>query len=146
MFKKLILIFGMALGLNLLWEFAHHGLYLHYRGEVITDLILIRAAVVDGLMISGLWSISLVFKKYQPWVIVLGGLMLATGLEFWALATGRWAYGPLMPLVPWLGVGLTPFIQLALTGYLANRATRITSLVGLVNLFYNTNRSKTSFH
>ena len=48
-----------------------------------------------------------------PWIAGLGGV-LATGIEVRALTTGRWAYSEWMPVIPGLGVGLIPILQLVL--------------------------------
>jgi len=53
--------------------------------------------------------------------VVGGGLLVALTLEAWALHTGRWAYTNAMPLIPLIGLGLTPTVQLALTGYLTQK-------------------------
>lgn len=42
------------------------------------------------------------------------GLALAVGIEWRALATGRWVYTAAMPILPGLGVGLLPVAQLLL--------------------------------
>ena len=50
-------------------------------------------------------------------VLKLFGIVVAVLIELWALQTGRWAYTGAMPLVPFLGAGLTPTIQLGFLGY-----------------------------
>lgn len=42
------------------------------------------------------------------------GSLAALMLEWRALATGRWSYSEVMPIVPGLGVGLWPLLQLPL--------------------------------
>lgn len=42
------------------------------------------------------------------------GAFLTVGIEWHALATERWGYSSWMPIVPELGVGLLPVLQLAL--------------------------------
>ena len=103
---------------NFLWENLHAPLYLHYRGEEISELILARAAAIDALIIFFLIFISRAQKisKNRTMFIFFFGLAVAIILEKWALATGRWAYGPSMPIIPILNIGLTPAIQLGLLG------------------------------
>lgn len=52
------------------------------------------------------------------------GAMLATGIELHALSSGRWRYSALMPVVPGIGVGLLPLLQLAVLPVLALRLAR----------------------
>ena len=121
--KKLLAVFCLAFLLNLVWENAHAVLYLHYKGGPITEIILLHATTVDAVMITMLAAPFLFverIKKYS-WFIIPLALILAVSIEEWALLNGRWAYASTMPIVPLLGVGLTPTIQLALTGWLAYR-------------------------
>jgi len=119
--KKLAWGFGLALALNWGWEAAHSRLYAHYQGGAITALILLRAAVVDAAIILALFFIAQQRKLNRTIVVVGGGLIVAVGLELWALQTGRWAYNALMPIIPLLKTGLTPTLQLALTGYITRK-------------------------
>jgi len=120
-FKDYLKIFFFAFLLNFLWENLHAPLYLHYRGGAISELILARAALVDAFFILVIVIISRaqIFNQRREIFIVLVSLVIAIILEQWALATGRWAYDPSMPTLPMLNIGLTPTIQLALTGWLS---------------------------
>jgi hypothetical protein len=42
------------------------------------------------------------------------GVVVATAVEMHALATNRWSYSELMPVVPIVGVGVLPLLQLAM--------------------------------
>jgi len=119
--KKLITVFALAFVLNWVWEIVHSAFYTHYRGGAITAFILLRAALVDAGIILALVLIAREFKLNRSSVVVAGGLVAALIIELWALQTGRWAYNPLMPVLPIVGVGLTPLIQLAVTGYIAQK-------------------------
>jgi len=124
--KRVFLIFAVAFLLNLAWENAHAALYDNYMGGEITEFILARAAVADATFISFLTAPFLIWSKLkrQEWLIVAMGLVVAIGLEWWALETGRWAYNEHMPIVPYLQVGLTPTIQLGLLGYVSFKAQK----------------------
>ena len=112
---KCSLVFFLALILNLIWEKLHSVLYLHYKGGEITDLILLKAAMVDALIILVLILCSQLFKP--SWLfILLTGIVVAILIEYMAFFTQRWTYNSSMPIIPIINVGLTPTIQLALLG------------------------------
>ena len=136
MFKKLFIIFISAFALNFIWEHLHSTLYVSYQGGAITDLVLFRAALFDAALItlfaylcfySPLTREALRLPSRRRGVISLfvftfSLLFFAVLLETWALLTGRWVYADAMPIIPLLDVGLTPAIQLALTGYITHKA------------------------
>lgn len=119
--KNWLWLFLISFGLNLVWENLHQFLYLHYRGQAISELILLRAALVDGLIIvlAVLVVERLNFPAKKIWPLLLITLAVAVIMERWALATGRWQYAAAMPLLPIIKTGLSPTIQLALSGALA---------------------------
>jgi cadmium resistance protein CadD (predicted permease) len=118
------MVFALALFLNWIWEVVHSRLYLNYQGGAISSFILFRAAVFDALMVLGLIFVSWKIRKGKLLFVFFGGLALAIGIEIWALYTGRWEYEQFMPLVPILGIGLTPMVQLAITGLLVKKICR----------------------
>jgi hypothetical protein len=115
--RKLGFIFVFAFLLNLVWEFLHSLLYTHYQGGEITQIILIRASFWDAviILIISIVFLSVPFLKRNSWIMVPVGIVWAVIIESYALGTGRWDYGSNMPLI--FGLGLTPLIQLGLTGY-----------------------------
>lgn len=121
MFKKLLFVFLVAFVLNLAWEFAHSVLYMSYQGGGITNFILFRAAVWDAGIIQVLVFSAYASKTNKTAFVVIGGLVVSIAIELWALQIGRWTYDISMPMVPFLNIGLTPTIQLALTGWLAQK-------------------------
>ena len=118
--NKWFLVFIYSFGLNLIWENAHKFLYIHYKGGVITEFILTRAALVDALIILGLIVTLRIFfiARRRPWLLVPAGVAISIFIEYWALNINRWEYSNLMPLIPFLHIGVTPAIQLGLIGYL----------------------------
>jgi 1,4-dihydroxy-2-naphthoate octaprenyltransferase len=118
--KKVAYIFGLAFILNFIWENLHAFLYANYQGGAITEMILLRASFVDAIFITvvGTAFIKLKFFKERTWLVLLIGIIAAAGQEMYALASGRWAYNSLMPIIPILNVGLTPTIQLGLLAYI----------------------------
>lgn len=85
----------------------------------ITEYILLRASFWDAVIILAISIPFLYIRIFQKneWGIVVFGLIIAIGIEEYALATGRWSYNVYMPLIPFLHIGLTPTVQLGLLGY-----------------------------
>ena len=111
--------------LNVVWENLHSFLYVGYMGGTITEFILLRASVADAVIIVIL-SLPFIFipsLNGKSQLIIFVGVLIAVFIELYALNAGRWAYNEYMPIIPILGVGLTPTIQLGLLGYLSYRYT-----------------------
>lgn len=113
-----VLLVGVAFVANVAWELAQRPLY---HEPVWPVAVCLRAAVSDAVIITLAAGAGLAVRRRVPTLapaVFLVGLA-ATGylIEVHALHTGRWAYNASMPT---LGrVGLTPLVQLALTGSLA---------------------------
>ncbi len=115
-----------AFGLNWLWEMVQMPAYVQMAGRSWTEATLPCALASLGdvtvtLAIYGLgalaagqgrWGVQPRWNVYATGAL-LGGLV-ATGLECRFLASGRWSYNEQMPVVPILGVGLWPLLQLTL--------------------------------
>lgn len=104
--------------LNFIWENAHAHLYVHHLGGTITQKVLFIATLGDVVILS---SFVLLFKtvpflREHIFLFVPIALFVAYIIEKYALSSHRWAYNESMPIVPMLGVGLSPFVQLAATG------------------------------
>lgn len=127
MINKLLQIFLLAFLFNFIWENFHSGLYIHYQGNPITQLHLLRAALVDASFITVVGWLFLKFQylKSKLWLAVTIGVVAAILLELYALQTNRWAYSDLMPIIPILGTGLTPTIQLGLLTYLVFKIVKL---------------------
>jgi hypothetical protein len=117
----LVKIFVIAFILNFIWEEFHSRLYVHYKGGKITHGVLAYASSFDAFVIT----IGAVLLAFVPlfqdrlWLVLLGLLVFAFGLELFALGTNRWQYKDSMPIVPILNVGLSPTLQLAFLAYLS---------------------------
>lgn len=128
MLKKIITVFGLGWLLNIIWENLHSSLYIHYQTAEITKFILFQAALFDGAFIA--LAFFLVFKiaalkNKLLWLVIIG-LVGATLIELYALNTNRWAYGPAMPIIPILNIGLSPLVQLALTSAIIYKIIKFT--------------------
>jgi len=121
MTKKVLIIFIVSFVLNFIWENFHSLLYSNYMSGKITEFILFRATLGDAVMISVL-SLPFLFVpllKKHSWLIIVVGFILSVAIEHYALLVGRWSYNDLMPIIPFLSVGVTPAIQLGLLGYIS---------------------------
>lgn len=90
-------------------------------------MVLIRASLFDALFIT-LLSLPFIFIKYfnrRLWLALIIGLVFAIALERYTLATGRWAYNDLMPIIPIIKTGLTPTFQLGLLSLMIYKILKI---------------------
>lgn len=111
-------IFFTGLLLNLVWEFSHYSLYIADKIDFFGSqyLLLVLASLADAVFVLIALSI---FPKNKLGLII-SGLSIATLVELVALNLGMWQYKANMPIVPLLGVGLSPFVQLAITAFLTS--------------------------
>ena len=83
--------------------------------------------VIVTLVRGGRWEWGSPWNWKAALFVVALALVGQTIGEVFALRTDRWSYGPFMPTIPVLGVGLTPLLQMPLmiliTLWLAQRAT-----------------------
>lgn len=118
-----------VLAFNTIWEFSHAPLYTpesFTRGHTET---LVWATAGDVMYLAILYGVIALLFKNRAWgreplvrhIVMFAtlALVLAWFIEWKADVSGKWTYTDAMPLVPALGVGLTPFIQLAATGLLS---------------------------
>jgi uncharacterized protein YacL len=119
--KRFFLVFIIAVALNGVWENIHSVLYSTYKGGEITEFILVRASLFDGLVITMLVAPFLIFPllKNKSFLIIIFGIIIGVFNEWYGLSTARWAYNDLMPIIPGIYVGLTPAIQLGVLGYIS---------------------------
>ena len=107
---------------NAVWEVAQFPLYAEYTGSSRHLSMCLRAAVGDVAILALLYAaMSLTARRLDWWsrfsmprALLLAGAGFAIGalIEDRALAAGRWAYAASMPLVPGLGVGWSPVLQM----------------------------------
>jgi hypothetical protein len=106
-----------ALVTNLVWENAHSVFYNH----LIPGWRFLRAAGGDVLLVAGGVGLTWPLRRWGRRAHVVGATVLLTVaaivIETVALAEARWGYNELMPTVA--GVGLSPLLQLPITGLVA---------------------------
>ncbi|PKL36754.1 hypothetical protein CVV38_02535 [Candidatus Peregrinibacteria bacterium HGW-Peregrinibacteria-1] len=125
-YKNFLIISLIALILNIIWEFSHHPLYVHLA-SIPEYLHLVTASFTDMLIIQGMIAIVSLKNQNLSWlkhpqksdylIVVLLGLTIAILIEVINIDLGRWAYTDAMPTI--FNIGITPLIQLALTGALS---------------------------
>jgi hypothetical protein len=123
--KNIIFIFILIFILNFIWEISQAFLYApHYVGIAGLVAVHLRASLGDIFLVFlilmlDIFIFSKIFMEEKvKWIritlMMLSGFVLAVVIEKYALATGRWSYNPLMPIIPGLNVGLTPILQMML--------------------------------
>ncbi len=82
--KPLFSIFLLSFILNFIWENLHSYLYTGYMGGKITEIILLRASVIDALIITAisLPFIYFAFLKNKSWLIIFIGIIISIIIEF----------------------------------------------------------------
>ncbi|MBI4848227.1 MAG: hypothetical protein HY808_06560 [Nitrospirae bacterium] len=96
--------------------------------------MMLYVSVVDAFIILGLYlGVSMLWKdifwlqkmkRTQVCALSLAGLIVAAGIEYWnVIVKKEWSYTPLMPTI--FGIGMSPLIQLIVTGLFALWLTNI---------------------
>lgn len=109
----------VAFALNMIWELAQLPLYAGH--DDLGLRLLYRAGGNDAALIlvaAGIGRVADRWSRPWAWTTLLVTLAAtAVFIEARAITTGRWSYSDLMPT---LGiVGLSPLLQLPVTGWLA---------------------------
>ena len=128
--RFLLRLFIVAVGINFIWEMAQMPLY---RNMPFDDpqswWFCFRASLGDGVIVMIIWAIGAALFRAYHWyrplgrlgapVLLLSGAVIAVAIEIHAISAGRWAYSELMPIVPAVGVGASPFVQLLILPWLS---------------------------
>ena len=125
----IFIVFIFSYLINLFWEVAHSLLYNWSQFPLSNDVYfyipkILKATLGDAFIISFIFLINSFFRKKTEWVysirkndylaFILLGLIFAVIIEIRALMLNLWSYNSYMPTI--LGIGLTPLIQLSITG------------------------------
>lgn len=126
----------LAFLFNWAWEAVHAAAFVESTGTLAFRFWhCLPMAVTDAGWTLALWllvgGLAHASKRTPPWrLVALGmlGAITAVAVERSALATGRWTYNSLMPILPFVHVGLWPVLQMTLlpilTGWLSDRLRR----------------------
>lgn len=123
--RQVISTFLIAVVLNYVWEMAQASLYSGIEDWGYIWWHCFVASLGDGILVLIIYTVGwAAFRRFDWYLYPSGkscGLMLATGLciglgvELAAVhVVNRWAYTIGMPLIPGLGVGLVPVLQMLL--------------------------------
>jgi len=132
--KILLTVAGVSFLFNIIWENLQAPLY-QWHGNFWQQLpICFIASLGDVLIILILYFILATLNRNVFWtaklsrtdaiIVIVLGVLIAVGIEKWALAVGRWQYNSAMPLIPYVEVGLLPVLQMALLPLLAYYASK----------------------
>lgn len=126
-FTLLTQLFAVGTALNLIWEVSHCWLYTTCRQQTWRQNVplLVSMAIKDGFFITLLYSVASTVtgnsaNPVDPITLTLFAVVALTFSfvdEKVSLRLGRWQYTASMPLI--FGVGLTPLLEIALTGLIA---------------------------
>ena len=111
---------GIAFGLNWIWEMAQMFAFEIKPEESRLQIFFFctLASVIDSLVTIGIFglltriNLSNLILFYL--LAVLLGALCAFIFEWFAFRFELWKYNSVMPIVPIIGIGLLPFVQLTL--------------------------------
>lgn len=120
-----VILSTYAFGLHFIWENIQCRMFFVHGTYETGVLAMAVASAGDVLLTWVIYSVvALVFREWrwarhgwgrtQATVVLVAALIVGEGIESHALKTGRWAYNEHMPIVPGIGVGLVPLLQLVL--------------------------------
>jgi len=127
--KIYLVLFIISTAVNFAWELSHFRLYRPLMTMELTTAHLLWFSVKDAwLYLSYILLVAFFAKnllwfwasRAWEWAALLSlGFAASTAIEIHAINTGRWAYLPVMPIIPVLEVGLSPILQMSFGPVLA---------------------------
>ena len=122
--KQIIFLSLIAFVLHIVWENMQAPLFQGYVSFLAHFPMCAVGTVGDVAITLFVYLIIALLKNDFNWIVTLNkkgivilaiiGFLIAVGIEWRALLFGRWAYTGVMPILPYLKVGLTPVIQMTL--------------------------------
>lgn len=118
-----LILFVFAVALNYAWELAQLDFYAGTGGLPEMWLHCFKSSLVDGLLVMLIFGAgALIFRErswcqrmtFYKWVFIfLAGFVVGVGVEWIGFRVlKRWEYGESMPIIPIVGVGLVPILQM----------------------------------
>lgn len=138
-FRTCSILIIVSFILHFCWEFMHYGLYRGYEEWSGGTPVYWLATMGDVLYTLGAFALVSAIKKSYEWIagativdylmLVTLGVLIALFVEYKGIALDRWEYVSEMPIIPLLGVGLSPVLQMALllplTVFITQQANRL---------------------
>ena len=123
LWRTLATLFVVAVLFNYPWELAQAPLYGGMNSFSTTWWHCFIASLGDGLLVLTIFTAGWAVLQRRDWFVQPGmrgyflmlvvGLVIGVSVEWAAVhVLGRWAYTAQMPLVPGLGVGSVPVLQM----------------------------------
>lgn len=134
--KKVITIYSIvAFIFNFIWEVSQVSLYKpHFNGTFDLIFIHLRATIGDVIVFLIIYVLMFLISRDVRWIlrddnsslatVLFLGFIFAISIEKYALLIGRWEYSELMPIIPFIEVGLSPVLQLTILAPLVLLITR----------------------
>ena len=120
--RRLTTIVLIAVPVNYLWELAQSSLYLPPSRLVDMLWHCFVASLGDGVIIGFIYAACAILFRDCDWygrmslsrwgVLLTANLTVGTLVEWAGLRLHRWSYADTMPLVPGVGIGLVPILQM----------------------------------
>lgn len=127
--NSILKLLAFVFGLNFIWEISQMFLYEdHVTSFWNFMLVHIKASLGDVLIFLIIYVIGTLIFQNRKWFLKnysaiyifasAFGFAIAIIIEKYALATGRWQYNDLMPIIPFFKVGLSPVLQLVIIPFI----------------------------
>lgn len=120
--KQIIFLSLIAFVLHVVWENAQAPLFQGYASFIAHFPMCLVGTAGDVVITLVVYFIVALLKNDINWISALNkkdiailaaiGFFIAVGIEWRALLFGGWAYAEMMPIIPYLGVGLAPILQM----------------------------------
>ena len=121
--QTLAAIYVIAVAFNLVWELAQAPLYIGMNDFRQSWRVCLLATLGDGLLLLLIFAVGWLVLRRWDWFVrpgvrgyalmIVTGMVIAVSIELAAVyVMERWEYTKQMPLVPGLGIGLTPVAQM----------------------------------
>jgi hypothetical protein len=121
--EQLVTLFVLAALFNYPWELAQSPFYMGMRNLNRMWWHCLVASLGDGLLVLLIFAAGWTALHRQDWFVRPGlrgyvvmlavGLIISVIIEWTAVhIAGRWTYTERMPLVPGLGIGVLPIMQM----------------------------------
>jgi len=123
LWRILSVVFVVAVAVNYPWEMLQSSLYVVDPGATPKWLHCLVASLGDGVLVLLILVLGWIILGRLDWflrprgrgyaVMLAFGLLIGIAVELVAVRRlGRWGYKPEMPLLPLLGIGVVPILQM----------------------------------